>query len=97
MLKYRRIVDENGTIVTLRSPLLSNVDQYGLVGGGLKTFADIILLNMNFGSTIATSKLKWAYFTTSQAAMEEIAKLVLDQKVRQLEGVPEGFNASCVT
>lgn len=68
-----------GHYVTYSSPLLKNMDQFGLVGGAVKSVG--ALLESNFKSYSAGGLVKWAYFVPSPHAIEYLHKMVNQKKV----------------
>lgn len=80
--KYVDVIRSRGSIVTLRSPLLTNIDQHGLIAGSIKSAVDLILPNVTSGVFKKGSLIKWAYFMPCEMAVKEISDLVNQKKVR---------------
>ncbi|XP_039262457.2 NAD(P)H oxidoreductase RTN4IP1, mitochondrial-like [Styela clava] len=68
----KSMLHNGGTYVTLKSPLVQNTDDYGLLFG-LSTSATSYLKTSLFRNNI---KIKWAYFAPDRLALLEVAKLV---------------------
>lgn len=79
--KYVDFVKSYGSIVTLRSPLLANIDSYGLLYGSVKSAVDLILPNLTSGIFKKGSLIKWAFFVPCETAIKEISELVNQKKV----------------
>ncbi|XP_049808692.1 reticulon-4-interacting protein 1 homolog, mitochondrial [Schistocerca nitens] len=85
--------------ITLRSPLLKNVDEFGIVGGMLKNIAELVAPNVRTGLSNPTSSVRWGFFIPSTDAITEIGTLVgtgkiipLVEKVYPFEEVPAAFD-----
>ncbi|XP_054263827.1 reticulon-4-interacting protein 1 homolog, mitochondrial-like [Macrosteles quadrilineatus] len=61
--------------ITLRSPLLRNTDQLGLVGGMLRNAADLVVPNLTTGALLRGTSLRWGYFAPINAGVREISRL----------------------
>ncbi|KAG8281610.1 Reticulon-4-interacting protein 1, mitochondrial [Homalodisca vitripennis] len=61
--------------ITLRSPMLRNTDQLGLVGGMLRNAADLVLPNLTTGALLRGASLRWGYFAPINAGVREISRL----------------------
>ncbi len=79
--KYVDFVNSCGSIVTLRSPLLANIDAHGLLYGSVKSAVDLILPNLTSGIYKKGSLIKWAFFMPCETAIKEISELVNERKV----------------
>ncbi|GLH16305.1 Uncharacterized protein GBIM_20610, partial [Gryllus bimaculatus] len=61
--------------ITLKSPLLHNVDQYGFVGGMIKNLVDIIVPNIKTNMISTGSTVRWGFFIPLAEALHEISHL----------------------
>lgn len=71
----------NAKYITLRSPLLKNFDEHGLVLGALKSAADLVQPNVTTGALSQGATLRWGFFMPCNAALDEIQLLVEAGKV----------------
>ncbi|XP_066991829.2 reticulon-4-interacting protein 1 homolog, mitochondrial [Anabrus simplex] len=67
--------------ITLKSPLLRNFDDYGIVGGMVKNAVDLIVPNIKTGTISTTSSVRWGFFFPAPGSIEEISSLVEQGKV----------------
>lgn len=67
--------------ITLKSPMLQNIDEYGMIGGMMKNAADLILVNFNTGVLPKTSSVRWGFFIPLETALLEITEDVNNGKV----------------
>jgi hypothetical protein len=67
--------------ITLRSPMLRNVDEYGMVVGMMKNTVDLVATNVKMGLTNQCSTVRWGFFLPSSNAIKEITALVEQGKV----------------
>lgn len=67
--------------ITLRSPMLRNVDEYGVVLGMMKNTVDLIVTNVKTGVTSQCSTVRWGFFLPSSDAIKEITALVEQGKM----------------
>lgn len=67
--------------ITLRSPLLRNTDQMGLVGGMLRNAADLVIPNLTLGALLRGVSLRWGYFAPINAGVREISRLAENGQV----------------
>jgi hypothetical protein len=67
--------------ITLRSPMLQNVDDYGMVAGMMKNIADLFVTNVKTGITSKSSTVRWGFFLPLSDAIREITTLVEEGKV----------------
>ena len=70
--------------ITLRSPMLRNVDEYGVVGGMVKNTVDLLVTNVKTGLTSKSSTIRWGFFLPSSDAIKEITTFVEEGKVSAL-------------
>lgn len=73
----------NAKFITLRSPLLSNTDKLGLVGGMAQNALDLALTNLKSGAIAKGTTVRWGFFLPVTAGVSEINDMVCDQKVRR--------------
>ncbi|XP_021917276.1 reticulon-4-interacting protein 1 homolog, mitochondrial isoform X2 [Zootermopsis nevadensis] len=67
--------------ITLRSPLLRNVDDYGVVAGTMKNIADLFVTNVKTGIMSKSSTVRWGFFLPLSDAIREITTLVEEGKM----------------
>lgn len=79
--KYASYVNSCGSIITLKSPLLANIDHYGLFYGFAKSAVDLVLPNIASGILKKGGLIKWAFFLPCSTAVKEISDLVTQRKV----------------
>lgn len=70
--------------ITLRSPMLRNLDDYGVFGGMVKNAVDLLVTNVKTGLTSKSSTIRWGFFLPSSDAIKEITRLVEEGKVSAL-------------
>ena len=70
--------------ITLRSPMLRNVDDYGVVGGMAKNTVDLLVTNVKTGLTSKSSTIRWGFFLPLSDAIKEITTFVEEGKVSAL-------------
>lgn len=70
--------------ITLRSPMLRNVDDYGVVGGMVKNTVDLLVTNVKTGLTSKSSTIRWGFFLPLSDAIKEITTFVEEGKVSAL-------------
>ncbi|BES92923.1 Alcohol dehydrogenase GroES-like domain [Nesidiocoris tenuis] len=73
---------KNAKFITLRSPLLSNVDKLGLVGGMAQNALDLALANIKTGAVAKGATVRWGFFMPASAGISEINDMVLDKKIK---------------
>ena len=81
-LGYQKLVKPGGTVVTLSPTLLSNIDQYGWLGGAFTSVSDFVAQNASFIQTGAT--FKWAFFQPDQSALKHLAAMIESGEVKPL-------------
>ncbi|KAL0278488.1 UNVERIFIED_CONTAM: hypothetical protein PYX00_000304 [Menopon gallinae] len=67
--------------ITLKSPMLRNVDDYGLLGGMIKNVGDFLFVNASAGCLPKSSSIRWGFFIPLERALTEITKDVEDGKI----------------
>lgn len=67
--------------ITLRSPMLRNIDEHGMVVGMMKNAVDLAVTNVKTGLTSQCSTVRWGFFLPSSDAIKEITALVEQGKV----------------
>jgi hypothetical protein len=70
--------------ITLRSPMLRNVDDYGVVAGMMKNVVDLFVTNVKTCVTSKSSTVRWGFFLPLSDAIREITTLVEEGKVSAL-------------
>lgn len=80
--EYVPYVNTGGSLITLRSPLLNNIDTYGLLCGSVKSVIDLAVPNLTSGVFKKGSLIKWGFFMPLATGINEIAELVNQNKVR---------------
>ncbi|KAK7869782.1 hypothetical protein R5R35_008315 [Gryllus longicercus] len=78
--------------ITLKSPLLHNVDQYGFVGGMIKNLVDIIVPNIKTNTISTGSTVRWGFFIPLAEALHEISHLAEDGRLTPCVEKIYGFN-----
>ncbi|CAB0006353.1 unnamed protein product, partial [Nesidiocoris tenuis] len=76
---------KNAKFITLRSPLLSNVDKLGLFGGMVQNALDLALANIKTGAVAKGATVRWGFFMPASAGINEINDMVLDKKISDCE------------
>lgn len=69
--------------ITLRSPVLRNTDQMGLVGGMLRNAADLVIPNLTTGALLRGASLRWGYFAPINTGVREISRLAENGQVNK--------------
>ncbi|KAI0229325.1 hypothetical protein LSAT2_020259 [Lamellibrachia satsuma] len=77
----RDLLQPRGTYVTLLSPLMYNTDKLGL-GLGLARSAATLSRNVTQGLVNEGKHYRWAFFTPSRDALDQVARLVDQGKLR---------------
>ncbi|XP_065213648.1 reticulon-4-interacting protein 1 homolog, mitochondrial-like [Planococcus citri] len=92
-------VNPGGSLITLRSPLLNNIDTYGLLCGTVKSAIDLAVPNLTSGVFKKGSLIKWGFFMPLATAVEEISELVNKNKITPpiektypFSSVPEAYS-----
>jgi len=67
--------------ITLRSPMLRNLDDYGVVGGMVKNTVDLLVTNVKTGLTSKSSTIRWGFFLPLSDAIKEITTFVEEGKL----------------
>ncbi|XP_023287518.1 reticulon-4-interacting protein 1 homolog, mitochondrial isoform X2 [Orussus abietinus] len=70
----------HSTYITLNSPMLKNIDKYGLFGGGIKNIVDILKYNIYEPQKIGS--VKWGFFVPSRTGLNMLQTLVESGKVK---------------
>jgi hypothetical protein len=70
--------------ITVRSPLLRNVDDYGMIVGMMKNTVDLLVTNVKTGISSKCSTVRWGFFLPLSDAIKEITTLVEEGKVSAL-------------
>ncbi|KAF6205373.1 hypothetical protein GE061_019544 [Apolygus lucorum] len=73
---------KNAKFITLRSPMLSNTDKLGLVGGMAQNALDLALANIKSGAVAKGATVRWGFFMPVAAGINEINDLVLEKKIK---------------
>ncbi|RXG72439.1 Reticulon-4-interacting protein 1-like protein, mitochondrial [Armadillidium vulgare] len=76
------LMSKNATLISLKSPLLTNMDENGALFGSLKSLAELIKAN-----TIDVPpgiKIKWAFFYPNKDALQNIGKLLEEGKIKPI-------------
>ncbi|XP_022909117.1 reticulon-4-interacting protein 1, mitochondrial [Onthophagus taurus] len=82
--------------ITLNSPLLSNTDKYGFIGGMAVNAADVIA--SNFPKIFEGKTVRWGFVLPSKEGLQFIASLIQQEKLKPIihkvfkfNEVPEAF------
>jgi len=67
------------TYIGLNSPILKNIDEYGLIVGMIKNLGELLRFNM---PKTNENWVKWGFFVPSQTGMHVLGELVKNGKVR---------------
>ncbi|KAB7494051.1 Reticulon-4-interacting protein 1, mitochondrial [Armadillidium nasatum] len=76
------LMSRNSTIISLKSPLLTNIDENGALFGSMKTLAELVKVN-----TVVVPdgvKIKWSFFYPNKEALQNIGKLLEEGKIRPI-------------
>lgn len=68
--------------ITLQSPLLHNVDQYGMIGGALKNIVDLAVPNIRSNIVSASSTIRWGFFIPIPEALREISCFATTSQIK---------------
>lgn len=89
----------NAKYVTLKSPLLKNFDEHGMILGALRSAADLVQPNITSGALTRGSSLRWGFFLPCDAALDEIQLLTeagkispCIQKVYSFKELPHAYD-----
>lgn len=69
----------HNTYITLNSPLLKNVDEFGLIAGSVKNVGELISYNVPILEN--KTAVKWGFFVPSQTGINAIQKFVERGKI----------------
>jgi hypothetical protein len=67
--------------ITLRSPLLRNIDDYGMVVGMMKNTVDLAFTNVKTGITSQSSNVRCGFLLPSSTAIKENTEVEQQVKV----------------
>ncbi|KAJ8920869.1 hypothetical protein NQ315_015662 [Exocentrus adspersus] len=86
------------TYITLNSPLLTNTDRYGVLGGLVYSLNN--LLEANVGSQSAGGSVRWGFFVPCSNGFEFIDNIIKSGKIKpvihkvfKFENLPDGLKA----
>lgn len=69
----------HNTYISLNSPVLKNIDEYGLISGTVKNIGELVKYNIPIGDNKGT--VKWGFFVPSRTGISMIEELVENGKV----------------
>lgn len=79
-LKYLK--DYNfSKFITLKSPMLKNFNELGVLGGIVKNAGDLLFANLNAGLFSKSTSVRWGFFLPTEAALKEITEAVQNKEV----------------
>uniref|UniRef100_A0A1B0D271 Uncharacterized protein n=1 Tax=Phlebotomus papatasi TaxID=29031 RepID=A0A1B0D271_PHLPP len=78
--------------VTFSSPLLRNMDSYGLISGTVRNAISLIEDNSRIVSQKSRGIVKWGYFVPLRQGMEYLKKLAEREKLKCIVDTVYGFN-----
>lgn len=88
----------NSKFITLKSPFLSNTDNYGLIGGLLKNASDLLKYNLSSNALAKGCTVRWGFFAPLGLGMTEIGQLVKSGQINpkidskyDFEDMPKAF------
>lgn len=67
--------------ITLKSPMIKNFDEYGLLFGAVRNVADLASVNLISGILPKTSSVRWGFFIPLESALIEINEKVTKKQV----------------
>lgn len=76
-----RALKKEGIYVTLTSPLLGNLDEYGYLGGSIKSIREAVKDSVTIGKD-GRKKFRWAFFYPSSYALTYMANLASKRSIR---------------
>ncbi|XP_075233279.1 NAD(P)H oxidoreductase RTN4IP1, mitochondrial-like [Lycorma delicatula] len=68
--------------ITLRSPLLRNFDNFGLIPGMFQNAKELLLPNLTTGAVTRGSSIRWAFFVPLPNGLDEIHHLIATKKIK---------------
>lgn len=74
--------------ISLNSPFLKNIDDHGVIVGGIKNFGEILKYNIPIDqktNLLNSSLVKWGFFAPSPSGIKIIQELVESKKVRAIK------------
>lgn len=69
------------SFITLRSPILHNIDSYGMLGGMFKNAIDLVVPNVLSGAVFKGSSIRWGTFIPIESGVKELAYLTEKHKM----------------
>jgi len=84
LLEYQPLVHTGGAVVTLSSPVLNNVNQFGLLGGAVSSLSHMLQQNVNTFKDFRTTR--WAFFRPDQSALISLSHLVSSGELKPVVG-----------
>lgn len=67
--------------ITLRGPILSNTDSYGMICGMIKNVFDFFVPNILSGAVFKGSSIRWGVFMPLESGIKELARLAEEKKI----------------
>lgn len=78
---YTPLLKSWSAFITLRSPILTNTDSYGMVAGMFKNAYDLVVPNLFSGAVFKGSTIRWGVFMPIESGIKELARLVEEKKI----------------
>lgn len=78
---YTPLLKSLSAFITLRSPILTNTDSYGMVAGMFKNAYDLIVPNLFSRAVLKGSTIRWGVFMPLERGIKELARLVEEKKI----------------
>lgn len=69
------------SFITLRSPILHNIDSHGMLGGMFKNAIDLVVPNILSGAVFKGSSIRWGTFMPIESGVKELAHLTEKYKM----------------
>lgn len=67
--------------ITLRSPIVTNTDSYGMVAGMIKNAYDLVVPNVLSGALFKGSTIRWGAFMPIENGIKELVQLAEEKKI----------------
>ncbi|VVC30914.1 Hypothetical protein CINCED_3A018034 [Cinara cedri] len=79
--KYIPLLNIWGAFITLRSPILTNIDLYGLIPGMVKNAYDLVVPNVLSGAVFKGATIRWGAFMPIENGIKELTQLAEEKKI----------------
>jgi len=74
----------NSKFITLRSPMLKNTDDLGLVPGMVRNAQDFITSNLSSGAPTKGSTVRWGFFVPFPKGIRDLSTLVENKQIKPI-------------